>query len=84
MSMKLWPVAVATALLSVSALAQEAKPAAPPFDAEIVCRKIKETGSLVRTKKLCFTQSEWDQIAEVERRGVTRLVDELASKPGGT
>ena len=83
MSMKLWPLAVATAVLSVGALAQEAKPTAPPFDDRIVCRKIKETGSLVRTKKLCFTQSEWDQIAEVERRGATRMVDELSGKPSG-
>lgn len=77
--------AVTAALICpLAAMAQEAKPEAPAFDDKIVCRKIKETGSLVRNKKMCFTQSEWDRMAEAEHKGVGRLVDELSGKPSGT
>lgn len=77
--------AIAAVLMtSTGAIAQEAKPEAPAFDDKIVCRKIKETGSLVRKTKMCFTQSEWDRMAEAEHKGVGRLVDELQGRPSGT
>ncbi len=84
--MKLWVGVAAAAVLatSIGASAQEAKSEAPAFDDKIVCRKIKETGSLVRKKKMCFTQSEWDRMAEAEHKGVGRLVDELQGRPSGT
>lgn len=72
--------AIATA---TAAIAQEAQPSSPAFDDKLVCRKIKETGSLVKKKKMCFTQAEWDRLAEAEHKGVGRMVDELTGKAGG-
>lgn len=76
--------AAAALATSMGAMAQEAKSESPAFDDKIVCRKIKETGSLVCKKKMCFTQSEWDRLAEAEHKGVGRMVDELQGRPSGT
>ena len=51
-------------------------------DNRIVCKKALETGSLVRKNKQCFTQAEWDRIAESQRRGAEQLVHDLATKKG--
>lgn len=53
-------------------------------DNRIICRKIGETGSLVRKTKQCFTKAEWDRIAESQRRGTVRMIDELTSKSQGS
>ncbi len=75
--------AAAALMTSIGAMAQDAASQTPAFDDKIVCRKIKETGSLVRKKKMCFTQAEWDRLAEAEHKGVGKLVDDLSGKPGG-
>lgn len=51
-------------------------------DNRIICKKVLETGSLVRKNKQCFTQSEWDRIAESQRQGAERLVHDLTTKKG--
>jgi hypothetical protein len=76
--------AAAVLMTPTGASAQQPKSESPAFDDKIVCRKITETGSLVRKKKMCFTQAEWDRLAEAEHRGVGKLVDDLTGKPGGT
>ena len=52
-------------------------------DTKLVCRKTLETGSMVRRKKQCFTLREWDQIAEVQRRGNQKMFDGLTEKSSG-
>ncbi len=44
----------------------------------LICRRIQETGSLVRTIRQCFTRAEWDRIAESARRGAQRTAQELS------
>lgn len=44
----------------------------------LICRRIQETGSLVRTTRQCFTRAEWDRIAETARRGAQRTTQELS------
>ena len=51
-------------------------------DSRIICKKLGETGSLVKKNKQCFTQAEWDRIAESQRRGAERLVHDLTTKKG--
>ena len=50
----------------------------------LICKRFQETGSLVRSQKKCFTKAEWDQIAEMERRGWEKTRDELTTRPGGS
>jgi hypothetical protein len=44
----------------------------------LICRRVQETGSLVRTIRQCFTRAEWDRIAETARRGAQRTAQELS------
>lgn len=52
-------------------------------DTKLVCRKTLETGSMVRKKKQCFTLREWDQIAEIQRRGNQKMFDGLSERSQG-
>lgn len=54
----------------------------PDYETKLICRKVPETGSLLRRTKQCFTQAEWDKIAEVQRRGVQKTIDGLTEKGG--
>ena len=38
-----------------------------PPEQRLICRSIRETGSLVKRRRQCFTQAQWDRIAEVAR-----------------
>lgn len=45
---------------------QAAAPADPA--AEMICRRVEETGQLVKKKKkVCHTRAEWDRIAAISR-----------------
>lgn len=48
-----------------------------------ICRRVQETGSLVRTRRQCFTRAEWDRIAEAVRRGAQNTVSGLAGGYNG-
>lgn len=63
--------AAAMASLGGSALAAEtaARDARNGGGDRIVCRKMLETGSLVKKNKQCFTLSEWDKIYAANREG---------------
>ena len=57
--------------MATTAAAQD-KAAVPAVQADpatqVVCKRIEETGSLVkRKKKICHTRAEWDRIAESNR-----------------
>jgi len=51
-------------------------------DTRIICRKTLETGSLVRKTKQCFTQAEWDRIAQQTRIGNQKVADQLSGACG--
>jgi hypothetical protein len=64
--------AMAAGAVAVPAVAQDkpAVQAAAPSDpaAELVCRRVEETGQLVKKKKkVCHTRAEWDRIAAMSR-----------------
>ena len=33
----------------------------------LVCRRVQETGSLGRGRRVCYTRAEWDRIAQAQR-----------------
>ncbi|MGE0180106.1 MAG: hypothetical protein AB7O91_09845 [Sphingomonas sp.] len=71
----------ACALAGTAATAQNrgGQAAGSADDQRLICRRIQETGSLVRTIRQCFTRAEWDRIAESARRGAQRTASELSS-----
>ena len=65
---------MAFALLILAALAAGAPPAPPvqPTVAgrsldKVVCKRMKRTGSLVATSRLCMTRREWIRSAEINQ-----------------
>lgn len=77
---------LASICITAGALAVPAHADAPSNGVEsdrLICKKFLETGSLVKKRKQCFTQEQWDKIAASQRDGATRLVDELRGRPSG-
>lgn len=81
---------LAAGLLATPAaiLAQQPAPAAvagaatDPGD-EIVCRKVKETGSLVKARRTCHSRAEWKDLDEQNQRVSRQLVQDSTSRVGG-
>ena len=60
------------ALFVATLLAEAATPApaptAPDPQNKIICRRYLETGSLVKSTKVCHTRAEWARVYEAARR----------------
>lgn len=78
----------------VAAPAEAAKPAAVPQktaeqasadrENEMICKRERETGSLVKTKKTCHTRSQWAYIkSENQRMGQDMILNNQGKPPGG-
>ena len=50
---------------------------------KLICKSQTETGSIARRKKECFTKAEWDKIGEAHRRGWSRAIDDMRTRPAG-
>ncbi len=50
-----------------------------PDGEKILCRRVLETGSLVRKSKKCYTRAQWDRIAEAAKGNATRMQSDHAS-----
>jgi hypothetical protein len=50
---------------------------------EIVCRKEKETGSLVKTRKTCHSRAQWQYIDEVNQTQTRAMQDDMRTKQRG-
>ena len=78
------------ALLSTPALADEPAEAAPERK---ICKTERATGSLTRSRRICMTQAEWDQLrrdtqkdlADMQRNGgaIPRTINGSAANQGG-
>jgi hypothetical protein len=55
----------------------------PKEKEKLVCKTQTVTGSLLRKKRICMTQSDWDELAANTRRDVDNYTNNLASKPIG-
>lgn len=83
-----------TVFLAAAALAPaaaQAPPAAAPAAAtpaaidrnkEIVCKREKETGSLVKAKRTCLTREQWTYVADTNQQFARDLNDSTMSRPG--
>lgn len=66
-----------------------ATPPAPPAAAtpdpmdKMVCRRIVETGSLVRAQRKCHTKRQWAYLDEQNQTSARTLVDDTRTRPGG-
>ena len=70
--------ALAVALTSVAASAEDAEPAEKE---KKVCRTEKMTGSLTRRSRICMTETQWRELNNRTRKGL----DEMGqSGAGGT
>ena len=59
--------AVATPTMAQEKPAVQAQAQADPA-ADLICRRVEETGQLVKKKKkICHTRAEWDRIAAMSR-----------------
>lgn len=84
-----------TALAASPALAQtEGQPPASqpatqgqtgtePAKEKLICRREAPVGSLIASRKRCYTRAEWDQIADAARDTSTRMISDNTSRPGG-
>jgi hypothetical protein len=58
---------ISTAFLTLAMMADaataQAAPPANPLD-KVICRRILETGSLVKGKRICLTRREWALASE--------------------
>jgi len=59
------------------AMAQSGASGAGQAD-RLICRRMPETGSIVRTRRQCFTRAQWDRIAESAQRGAGKTITELS------
>jgi hypothetical protein len=50
---------------------------------EIVCRKEKETGSLVKTKKTCHSRQQWAYIDDTNQQFTRTMADDMRTKQRG-
>ena len=49
---------------------------------QMICRKDKETGSLVRSKKTCHTKAQWAYIDDENQGMSRRMVEDNTTKSG--
>lgn len=76
-------VAVAAVAQPAPVPAASAAPATAPaadHSQEIVCRKTKETGSLIRGKKTCLSRSQWSYVDAEHQRASRQLVEDNTSR----
>jgi hypothetical protein len=65
-------VGLAGLALSGGALAAQqpaapAQPAAKQTEERPICRRVQESGSLARVRRICYTRAQWDRLAEQQR-----------------
>jgi hypothetical protein len=74
------PVLLMLTALSGAALADPVpKPGDEDYATRMICRKEAPTGSLIRTKKECRTQAQWDALA----RGSQDMANDLVERNRG-
>ena len=72
------------ALMCTATLAAEpaATPTASDRSQEIVCRKEKETGSLVKSKKTCHSRAQWSYIDDTNQQQTRSMADDMRTRSG--
>jgi hypothetical protein len=81
-------IAASTLFLSFFAEAATATPpqpaAKPNENNKVICRRYKETGSLIATKRVCHTRQDWMKLNENIRGDMDRFNQQSGhSRPAG-
>ena len=75
----------AAAVAPAAAQTPEAAPtAAAPVDKSkvIICKREKETGSLVKAKRTCLTRQQWAYVQDTNQQFARDLNNSTMSRPG--
>lgn len=75
---------VPAAVQAQTAAPAAAQPAAVPVDKsqEIICKREKETGSLVKAKRTCLTRQQWAYVQDTNQQFARDLNNSTMSRPG--
>ncbi len=71
--MRIIHVLAASALVCVAGVAAAQDEAQEPKAEKKICRTEATTGSLLRKKRTCLTQAQWDRIAEETKENMRRV-----------
>jgi ActR/RegA family two-component response regulator len=74
---------MATAAVAADAVAPAAPAAGPDRMQQTICRRDKETGSLVKSHKTCHTRAQWEYIDDTNQAFSRNLVDDTRGKMNG-
>lgn len=76
-------------LAPAAAQAQNSAPATVPPTAaavdkskEIICKREKETGSLVKARRTCLTRQQWAYVQDTNQQFARELNNSTMSRPG--
>lgn len=76
---------VAAAMTPVAAQTPPAAAAAPAEvdkSKEIICKRERETGSLVKAKRTCLTRQQWAYVQDTNQQFARDLNNSTMSRPG--
>lgn len=75
---------LAPAAVQAQAAAPAAAPAVAPVDKskEIICKREKETGSLVKARRTCLTRQQWTYVQDTNQQFARDLNNSTMSRPG--
>jgi predicted transglutaminase-like cysteine proteinase len=75
---------LAPAAVQAQAAAPAAPPAASPVDKsqEVICKREKETGSLVKARRTCLTRQQWAYVQDTNQQFARDLNNSTMSRPG--
>lgn len=75
------------ALAATPLLAQSPDTGTPPGGApakeKLICRREAPIGSMIASRKRCYTKAEWERIAEAARDTSTRMTTDNSGRPSG-
>ena len=80
---RLLSLVLGAALFGTPALAADQPTNASADQEELVCKKVLETGSLVRKTKVCLTRAQWEKQARGHSQYGRDLQEALSTKPCG-
>ncbi len=58
---------VSRAALAAQQPAAQTQPAAKQTEERQICRRVQESGSLARVRRVCYTRAQWGRLAEQQR-----------------
>ena len=70
------------AALAAQQPAAPTEPAAKQTEERPICRRVQESGSLARVRRVCYTRAQWDRLAEQQRSNSPSMTSMTGSASG--